>query len=187
MEKDNTLFMKTLLILLFFISFYPLKSQTINNVQAKQDGNIVTINYDLESDNEAIISLYLSQNGGVSFKGPLINVSGDVGNGVKPGPGSITWNVLKEQDMITGDNIVFRVKGFPKFGTLTDIRDGKIYKTVRIGNQVWMAENLAYKPIDGNFWVYNNDKTNIEKYGYLYDWQTASTICPNSWHLPSKE
>lgn len=68
--------------------------------------------------------------------------------------------------------------------SFTDIRDGHVYKTVIIGNQHWMAENLAYK-VNTGFWTYDNDKNKVAKYGYLYDLQTAKNICPSGWHLPS--
>ena len=50
-----------------------------------------------------------------------------------------------------------------------------------------MAENLAYKPNYGTFWVYNNDSSNLAKYGYLYDWETSKKVCPAGWHLPTLE
>jgi len=69
-------------------------------------------------------------------------------------------------------------------GTFSDSRDGQTYKWVKIGNQVWMAENLSYDAGDG-CWFYDDDKSDYKKYGRLYDWETAQKACPPGWHVPS--
>ncbi len=84
-------------------------------------------------------------------------------------------------------------------GTFVDSRDNHEYQWVKIGEQIWMAENLAYIPDDVceldsqcGTWIYDYSGegsygVNYQIYGCLYDWETAQQVCPEGWHLPSDE
>jgi uncharacterized protein (TIGR02145 family) len=70
-------------------------------------------------------------------------------------------------------------------GTFTDSRDEQQYPIIKMGDLLWMAKNLNYKI--GNSWCYDNENSNCEKYGRLYDLNTAEKACPCGWHLPSNK
>jgi uncharacterized protein (TIGR02145 family) len=137
-------------------------------------------------------------------------VSYTEGNEIRKQLSSVTDSVYLCNNDLWEKNIEFA----REYGTLTDERDGKTYKTVVIGTQTWMAENLNYadSSLKTQNLCYNNSLYSCAKYGRLYTWAFAmdgngifSTngkgcasgktcsptypvrgICPEGWHLPTK-
>lgn len=66
---------------------------------------------------------------------------------------------------------------------LKDSRDNQEYKTVKIGSQIWMAENLSFAA-DESF-CYTRFGYDCRKYGRFYTWDVAKDVCPAGWHLPT--
>jgi uncharacterized protein (TIGR02145 family) len=114
-------------------------------------------------------------------------------------PGSyITLDIEAGYDPFCGDS-----------GTFTDERDGEEYDWVRIGGQIWMAENLrATEYLNGDIipnlpdgwqWLgtaygvgaccyYDNNPAYVPTYGVLYNWFTTvdpRELCPDGWHVPT--
>lgn len=138
------------------------------------------------SDNESVVTV--DQQGNI--------------NAVELGTANI---VITSSNGITAKCVINVIK-VDKFGTFTDTRDNKTYKTVKIGEQVWLAENFAYLPkvsspyfgskSSSYYYVYAHGVGDVEKakgklnyteYGVLYNYEAAKECCPDGWHLPTDE
>lgn len=119
---------------------------------------------------------------------------------------AIDLSLLATEVEIEQEDVTLQATDKIQSYTFRDSRDGYVYKTVKIGNQVWMVENLkTTKYNDGTsiplvtsnsawealstpaYCWYNNDISYKSTYGALYNWYTINTdkLCPTGWHVPS--
>ena len=175
-------------------------AQTVSNVRAEQEQSDIIILYDLEAKEPCAIDVYVSPDGGRTWKGPLTNLIGDAGKNISAGPKKCLWAVLKEQDQFKGTDVRFKVIA---------ALDAP-FNSVRIGKQVWSSENLNTAEFSNgdkiseaktneewqtmgeqgkSAWCYyDNDPANGIKYGKLYNWYAVADprgLCPAGWHVPS--
>lgn len=92
----------------------------------------------------------------------------------------------------TRDGIIYEYAKSPfrivndHWATFTDLRDGSIYKVVKLRDgKWWFAENLRFKIKDS--WCYADNSENYSKHGLLYTWYAAIKACPNGCYIPSQE
>lgn len=193
-------------------------AQQFMNLHATKEAEKLIISYDISTDKIGQtfdVKLECSLDGGKTFNVFPQFVSGDL-KAISAGAGKqIIWEVLKEPQELAVDQLVFQLvatvnnpvdSSTVNTGTFTDSRDGHVYKWIKIGNQIWMLENLAFLPAvspsrEGAqskpfFYVYgyNGINTNEAKstgnyktYGVLYNWIAATKACPPGWHLPRNE
>ena len=94
-------------------------------------------------------------------------------------PGLDTKSSASNSGPSSGNNAAFVDPSTVVMGTMTDERDGQTYKTVKIGDQVWMAENLKYRylgptaELDSSSFCYGGDPAKCDTSGRLYLWSAA--------------
>ncbi len=172
-------------------------AQRVSNVTVAQEGQKLRIQYELSSSSPTEVGLYISENNGSTWSKVTQHLTGDVGPRVSGGSKQMVWDVLQARESLVGNAIVFKVKV---------ASENKEIKSVKIGNQVWMAENLNvahYRNGDpiptglsnaqwesttkGAYAIYNDDPANESIYGKLYNWYAVSDprgLCPTGWHVP---
>ncbi|MBV5313657.1 MAG: fibrobacter succinogenes major paralogous domain-containing protein [Prolixibacteraceae bacterium] len=205
---------------LFFIAALFLTTeiiaQQITNIQVTQEGDNVVITYDLTASQTGQtfdVEVKCSADNGKTFSITLQSLTGDLKEITAGTAKRIVWDVLSERQELVGAQFVFQLVATPNkpkdsfggnSGTFVDSRDGHVYKWVKIGTQIWMAENLAYLPsvylpsdrsqTSPRYYVYDYDGTNTEiainmpgykTYGVLYNWAAVKVACPKGWHIPN--
>jgi len=215
-DEMKRLFIFLVFLFASFISFA--QTGTINNIRVSQqtDGSgMVDVYFDISGEHDTYtILLEVSFDGGENYIPVDGNfLEGDTKN-VSPGSDKhIVWDGLASfPDTYSTETKVKIIANSKEWeqnietGTLTDSRDDKTYKTVKIGDQWWMAENLAFLPevslpnqsseTEPNYYVYDYESTDVDAaqttenyttYGVLYNWPAAIEACPNGWHLPSDD
>lgn len=186
-------------------------STSVSTLEATQvEFSSATLNAIVTTDNsQTVISFIYGENEDNLDKTIIVN-------GVTTYSASATISSLNNSTIYyfaikavnTYATVIGETKSFKTFeGSVSDI-DGNVYKTVKIGDQVWMTENLRVthyndgseipNVTDGNTWAnltngawcdYNNDPTLGKVYGHLYNWLTVDTkkLSPQGWHVPSYE
>jgi len=182
------------------------------NVQQRTDGTgMVDISFYLTGLGTAQynITIEASFNSGETYQ-PIGSqyLSGNLNQLSPPDTVTIVWNGLGSHPDVFSEKAILRITADlvgnvdGQTGSVTDV-DGNVYRTVIIGKQEWMAENLRVTrdPNGKNItrYCYDNNTTNCNIYGGMYTWNTvmngmsSSTsnpsnvqgICPAGWHVPS--
>lgn len=198
---------RIIFIYVFLMIALIVEGQAVNNLRFEQSGKMVDVYYDLSgASNELFqISLYYSHDGGKTWGTSLNYVSGEVGENIKPGTNKkITWNVLKEKDILVGE-VKFKVEAMPMSncrsfivthtaGSIAPVTKTVTYSVVETNlsgsKKCWITQNLgadhqAISATDvteasaGWYWQFNR------KQGHKHD---GTTCTPNTtWNDPISE
>ena len=190
--------MHKLVSIIFLFSVAGVFSQSIENVDFRAEGKTIVVTYDFfhsKADTAINVELvFKDQQGGVVTPK---TITGAIKN-VKTGESKrIVWDILADTISLSG-----------KYKAVISIQ--KKFSITKIGNQIWMTENLnvdrfkngdiipeaktaeewinAGKNKQASWCYYDNDPANGQKYGKLYNWYSVNDkrgLAPVGWHVPS--
>ncbi len=201
----------TLILLLIAVNLLA-QAPLVSNVRLEQrtDGSLITdIRYNLSYSGANPVGIFIEASGdnGSTWTLPCDHLTGDVNQIISPGTDKhIVWDFVADNPNISGSQ--FKVRVTADDNVMVG-NDGRLYRTVQIGDQWWMAENLRETEYqngdviseDTNYttWsnlstaarcVYNNNESLAGTYGYLYNWYAAvdtRQVAPEGWHVPSRD
>jgi uncharacterized protein (TIGR02145 family) len=209
------------------INFTTLQPPTATTATATSlAGTTATLNGTVNANNQSTTVTF--EYGTTTSYGQTINaipntVSGSTNTGVSANLSGLTANTtyhfrvkaVSSVGTTYGSDVTFTTLGSIIFnpsltyGSVSD-NDGNTYKTIQIGTQTWMAENLKttkysngaligtttpstldiFNEITPKYqWAYNGNESNVATYGRLYTWYAVTdsrNICPTGWHVPSQ-
>ncbi|MEE9430026.1 MAG: FISUMP domain-containing protein [Melioribacteraceae bacterium] len=209
MKLKNIFFV--IIFVFIYMQVFANTNPVVTNVSFSLTGTTVTVTYDVADvqQTEVTISMEVSEDGGTTWDYNFGSATGHIGAGIINGTSkTITWTYNGSSsgsvrikiiaDDLVGDQIYY---------------SGQVYNTVTIGSQTWLKENLnvgnminstsggtnsdgeqTNNGIVGKY-CYNNDESNCDIYGGLYQWneamqyvtiQGSQGICPSGWHIPTK-
>lgn len=140
---------------------YKAQAQNVSEPTFHQEGDKVAVTFHLSS--KADVSLYVSTDGGRTFKGPLKHVTGDAGLNVSPGQCRIVWDPIAEYGGISGDNVCFKIKAERsrnsttagsggRAGSSDKKKDRFIRFGLGMGSSIFIVpENISRNDSDGYF------------------------------------
>ena len=180
--------MRIFLIALFLVAFGFVAcddsgtSSTEQNADTEQVSSS-SVNLTVEQESSSSVVPNDTKQSSSSEKDVEVKSSSSINSAVEPESSAEGENNSSSSSLVNLDGWIWDKETYlnPEinYGTMMDERDGKIYKTVKIGDQTWMAENLNYSDsvktpsLKGKSWCYKNDEKYCDVAGRLYTWAAA--------------
>jgi uncharacterized protein (TIGR02145 family) len=155
----------------------------VNNIATT---GLVDIYYDVADAEQSSVTILMevSNDGGVTYSFPCVQVTGDIGSSITTGTNKhIIWEYDREHSGVLGSNFKIKIQADDLVGDQI-YYSGQVYNVVFLGSQAWLKENLnvGTKVINTTNqlnngvkekYCFNNDEANCTTYGGLYQWAEA--------------